>query len=454
MSSLIPTSPADEPRLSNAPAHSDAAASLAESPAPWQTPAGRDLVPTTPGTPPFEGLPPERPFGGGGAPPFDPTGGQHGPRNRRWRSGLAALVLLGVLGVGFGAGAAIVSLHDNTGQTVVLGASSAPAVSSSSGTLSLQQNLEQVASAVKPSVVEITSTGGQQEGIGSGEILTRDGYIVTNDHVVAGFSTFTVTLSNGKAYTAQVVGQDPQDDLAVLKIAANNLQPIAFADSSKVQVGQFAVAVGSPLGQQNTVTFGIVSGLNRTASEAPSGPASQLTGLIQTSAQVNPGNSGGALVNLSGQLIGIPTLEATNTETGTPANGIGYAIPSNRVQYVASQLIQHGKLISTDQGFLGIQGQDVTPPLAQADGLSVQSGVLVAGFAADAAGQSPAQQAGLQSGDVIVAVNGQPVASNSDLAAAVATQTPGTKITLTVVRGSNQQSITVTLGERPTNTQG
>jgi S1-C subfamily serine protease len=179
-----------------------------------------------------------------------------------------------------------------------------------------------------------------------------------------------------------------------------------------------------------------------------------LTGLIETSAPINPGNSGGALVNLQGQLIGIPTLSATNPETGSSANSIGYAIPANRVSYVAQQLIAHGSLASSGQGFMGIQAQDVTPQLAAADGLSVQNGVMVAGFANDAAGQSPAQQAGVQTGDVITAVNGQTVNTNDDLSSALLNDTPGAQVTLTIVRGTSQRTITITLGERPVNTQG
>jgi S1-C subfamily serine protease len=138
------------------------------------------------------------------------------------------------------------------------------------------------------------------------------------------------------------VGEAPENDLAVLKIQASNLQPITFADSSKVQVGQFAIALGNPLGLENSATFGIVSALNRSASEQPSGPAGTLTGLIQTSAAINPGNSGGALVDLQGRLIGIPTLGAADTQSGTPANDIGLVIPSNQVKAVADQFIKQG----------------------------------------------------------------------------------------------------------------
>jgi S1-C subfamily serine protease len=315
----------------------------------------------------------------------------------------------------------------------------------------LQQTVINVIHVVQPSVVEVNSQGGSGGAIGSGEVYdSKGGYIVTNDHVVDGFTSFSVVLSNGKSVPATLVGQAPSDDLAVLKIAQTGLQQIAIGDSSQLQVGQFAIAIGSPLGLQQSATLGIVSALDRSASEAPDGPAGELTGLIQTSAPINPGNSGGALVDLQGQLIGIPTLGATNPESGAAANGIGFAIPSNRVKFVADQLIAHGHLSKTGQGFLGIQGVDVTPELAQANNLPVDSGVLVTAFANDAAGKSPAQQAGLQIGDIIVAINGSEVTSTGDLSGELISQSPGTQVTATVVRGSSRRDIKVTLGERPT----
>ncbi len=459
------------------PAHPTTPAEPDTTPAPPTVPLRADDAPAAPGYPNYPSYPGYPGYGAGygpgyasgypssygaeyGATPpnpptyWGPTTPPQRPR-RHWAGALLAVALLIALAIGGGAGA-LIALHATpgaatTGSPIVLGAKSAPALTVSSSTTSLQQSVETVAKAVEPSVVEITSTGGGQNGesIGSGDILTADGYIVTNDHVVQGFTTFTVTLSNGTNKQAQLVGQDAQDDLAVVKIAATNLTPIALGDSSKATVGEFSIAIGTPLGIRNTATFGIVSALNRSASEAPSGPASELTGLIQTSAPINPGNSGGALVNLQGQLIGIPTLSATNPESGGPANSIGYAIPSNRVEYVAEQLIAHGSLTSSGQGFMGIQAEDVTPRIAASNGLSTQSGVLVAGFASDAAGQSPAQQAGVQTGDVITAVNGQTVASNDDLSSALLNDTPGAQATLTIVRGTNQITITVTLGERP-----
>ena len=417
-------------------------------------------IPTAPGIPAIDAAPrrdawtiesPALGEGGGTLPPYYQIAPNQTPRRRPRISIIAiSLALLAALAIGAGLGS-FLTRKDASARTVVIGSTAAPSVAASTSTLSLQQTLEKVAAAVEPSVVKITSVSGQQEAVGSGDVLTSNGYIVTNDHVVQGYSSYTVTLPSGPTYTATLVGQDAQDDLAVLKISATGLKPISFADSAAAQTGQFAVAVGYPLGLQETATYGIVSALNRAVSEAPSGPAGELAGLVQTSAQLNPGNSGGALVNLQGQLIGIPTLSATDSETGSAANGIGYAIPSDRVTYVAEQLIQSGKLTSSDQGFLGIQGADVTPQVASAYSLSLESGVLVTGFASDAAGASPAQQAGLESGDVITAVNGQTVTTSDDLGQDTLSRLPGTAVTLTIIRGGSQQNITVTLGERPAN---
>ncbi len=319
----------------------------------------------------------------------------------------------------------------------------------SAGAVALQQQVINVIHTAQPSVVQINGFNGGGQSIGSGEILTSDGYIVTNDHVVRGFTSFSVQIGANRIVPAKLIGQAPQDDLAVLKIGVNKLPPISFGDSSRVQVGQFVVAIGSPLGLAETATIGIVSALNRAASEGAGGPASTLVGLIQTSAPINPGNSGGALVDLSGRLIGIPTLAAVDPEINAPANGIGFAIPSNRVQFVAQQLMKYGKVTSSGQGFLGIEGQDITPALAAANGLAVQNGVLVAGFVKDAAGKSPAQQAGLRVGDSIVAINNQQITGSTDLASLTLTQPPGTRVSVTIVRGAHQQTLQVTLGERP-----
>lgn len=356
----------------------------------------------------------------------------HGPENPPHRRMLLLLLLL--LSVALLAGCG----------------SNAPSGDGSSD--ALQQNVINVIQQVQPSVVEIESQGAQGGGIGSGEIWDTNGYIVTNDHVVSGFTRFSVRLGKGQIVPAQLTGEAPQDDLAVLKITASNLHPISLGDSSRVQVGQFAVAMGNPLGLAETATFGIISALNRTASEGPNGPAAVLTGMVQTSAPINPGNSGGALVDLNGHLVGIPTLAAVDPQVNAPANGIGFAIPVNRVKFVVPQLIQNGRLVNTGQGFLGIQGEMVTPPLAAANHLSAQSGVLVTGFAKDASGQSPAQQAGIRLGDVIVAIGGQSVTSSADIASVTLSEQPGTQVQVTVARGTNRTTANVKLGQRPVGT--
>ena len=189
---------------------------------------------------------------------------------------------------------------------------------------SAQQETVALIQNVNPSVVQIQARSILSGGIGSGEIATTSGYIVTNSHVVHGFRDLTVLLSDNRTFPAQLVGDVPEEDLAVLKINAPNLKPIAFGDSSKVQVGDFALALGSPLGLEQSATTGIVSALNRSAR-------------VVTSAPINPGNSGGALVNTQGELIGIPTLGAVDPTSGAAANGIGFAITSNHAREVLAR---------------------------------------------------------------------------------------------------------------------
>jgi S1-C subfamily serine protease len=376
-------------------------------------------------------------------------------RRPPWWQAARAAALIAILLVGLGIGLIAANAHASQAKNNP-SATSAATVTTSSSSVSLpatvqdlQQTIIAVTKQVQASVVEVTSVGSNSEAIGSGEFLTSNGYIVTNAHVVDGYSSYTVTLANGTTKSAQLVGEDTQDDLAVLKVNVTNATPISFADSSQEQVGEFVVAIGSPLGLQESATFGIVSALSRTEQEQSSSSSTSagavLTGLIQTSAQINPGNSGGALVNLDGQLVGITTLSATSTSGGESVSGIGFAIPSNRVKTVVNELIQSGHLTSTGQGYLGIQGQDVT---AQS-GASVQQGVAVEGFAQDTAGSSPAQAAGMQSGDIITAVNGQAVTDSLDLAGIVYNLAPGTTVSVTVERGSSQITLNVTLGERP-----
>jgi S1-C subfamily serine protease len=194
-----------------------------------------------------------------------------------------------------------------------------------------------------PSIVQVQARGNGAGGsVGSGEILTSSGYIVTNSHVIHGQRSFSVLLANGNTVPAQLVADIPAQDLAVMKINATDLQPISVADSSQVEVGQSAIAMGSPLGLEQSATSGIVSALNREAKEKVGGDTFTLNGMIQTSAPINPGNSGGALVNLHGQLIGIPTLAAVDPSTGVAANGIGFAISSNQMEKVIAPYVPSG----------------------------------------------------------------------------------------------------------------
>jgi S1-C subfamily serine protease len=377
-----------------------------------------------------------------------PAGGRKVAMELRWPAVLGIVLLLLALVVGGSMIANAAINNSNSRSAAGIGAQAAPTVAVPPSATDLQQTVINVIKTVQPSVVEITSKAGRGSAIGSGEIITTDGYIVTNDHVVRGFTNFTVTLANGQSYPATLRGEAPDDDLAVLKINASGLRPIAIGDSSQVQVGQFAIAIGSPLGLEQSATFGIISALDRTESEGPDGPAATLTGLIQTSAPINPGNSGGALVDLQGRLIGIPTLGAS-TQNGA-ADGIGFAIPSNRAKDVAQQLIEKGSVTSTGRGFMGIGGQDVTPELAQAYNLPVQSGVIITRFAADASGKSPAQQAGLRVSDIIVSIDGRSIPNQSTLQSVLSGKVPGAQVKVGIWRGQQQTTITVTLGERPT----
>ena len=198
----------------------------------------------------------------------------------------------------------------------------------------VQDEMVSLVQKVNPSVVQVVSKRAVVGATGSGEIFTSDGYIVTNSHVVHGFSDYSVVLADNRTIPARLVADVVQEDLAVLKISADNLTPIAIGDSSKVQVGDFALALGSPLGLQQSATTGIISALNRSGTELTAEGPVTLRGMLQTSAPINPGNSGGALVNAQGELIGIPTLAAVDPTTGAAANGIGFAITSNHAQEV------------------------------------------------------------------------------------------------------------------------
>jgi serine protease Do len=276
----------------------------------------------------------------------------------------------------------------------------------------------------------------REQGLGSGVIMTQDGYIVTNNHVVDRASAVTVTLADKREFKAKVVGTDPKSDIAVLKIDTTNLPSITVADSSKVQVGDYALAVGDPFGVGQTVTMGIVSATGRSHLGIE-----QYEDFIQTDAPINPGNSGGALVNDRGELIGINTAIIAHGSEGN--QGIGFAIPANMARNVMEQIVEHG---SVTRAYLGIVPQDVTPNLAKEFGEKEARGALVA----DVSAGSPAQKSGLERGDIIVEVNGKPVADSNDLRMTISMMPPDSEAQLKVLRNGSEREIGVRLSTLPT----
>ncbi len=274
-------------------------------------------------------------------------------------------------------------------------------------------------------------------------LIDPRGYIVTNNHVVNGAQAVQVVLYDGTSVPASIAGTDAPDDLAVVKIQPpkGNLTVATLGDSSKLRVGQEVLAIGNPLGITQTVTNGIVSALERTVSEGQGGAV--IPNAIQTDAPINPGNSGGALVDLQGTLVGIPTLTAIDPEFNTPANGVGFAIPSNRVQFIVPQIIQTGKVTHTGRAALGIRVADVDPTLAAQDNLAVDHGVLIVSTVPN----GPAAQAGLQAGDVIVSIDNHAVNDTSSLADALVSKNPGETVAVQVYRGKQQMTVNVKLGE-------
>ncbi|MGX1672874.1 S1C family serine protease [Streptomyces sp. NPDC055400] len=303
----------------------------------------------------------------------------------------------------------------------------------------LQADYQKVIKDVLPSVVQIQAAS----DLGSGIVYDDKGDIVTNAHVVGDGKTFKVTTSNSETeLTATLVYAYPEQDLAVIKLdkVPEGLKPARFADSSKVEVGQIALAMGSPLGLSSSVTQGIVSATGRTVSENREGGGTGATigNMVQTSAAINPGNSGGALVNLDGQVVGIPTLAAIDPNmSGGAAPGIGFAIPSSMVSTVADQVIKEGKVTNSGRAALGITGRTVLGRSYEPDGVAV----------VDVEEDGAAQKAGIRSGDVITQVGDKDVNSMLSLAEALAAHKPGDKVSVAYVRNGAEKTVEVTLGE-------
>ena len=269
--------------------------------------------------------------------------------------------------------------------------------------------------------------------LGSGVILTKDGYIVTNYHVVSGATKIIVKTHDGKKYTAKLIGSDPQTDLAVIKIDAKNLQPIEIADSSKVKVGDVVLAIGNPFGLSESVTHGIISALNRNSIGL-----NAYENFIQTDAAINPGNSGGALVDLKGRLIGINSAIISRSGGN---NGIGFAIPSNMMKFVVTSLVTKGKVV---RGYLGVMISNIDPSKAKLYG--IDKGVLINKVEPNSA----AAKAGLKPGDIIVAVDGEEVKNVGELRNKIAFKGAGAEVKLRIYRNGKYLTVSAKLQELKT----
>ena len=380
----------------------------------------------------------------GGLPPaFQPAAPATPARGRRLRLGVVGLVAASAL-IGGGAGAGIVALGDDDGGA------SGTAPSAQTVVINDPQNATTATAAAgkaSPSVVTIYVSSGSGSGSGSGVIMSADGYVVTNNHVVTLDSstdqvTVQVRTADGTLYDATVVGTDPTSDLAVVKLdGASGLTPATFADSDAVQVGDAAVAIGAPLGLSNTVTDGIISATNRAVQTGSTQDDSTVIDAIQTDAAINPGNSGGALVDAAGEVVGINTAIATVAQSGAGGQessqggniGVGFAIPANTAQRIAQEIIDTG---SATHALLGVSAST-----ASSAGSAVGSGAQLASVSAG----SPAGDAGLQVGDVITAVGDRVVTTSTELTAAVRSSSPGDTVTLTVRRGGGTITVDVTL---------
>ncbi len=343
-------------------------------------------------------------------------------------------------------------------------AAPAPPVLNLSGNVSLETLVEAAYQRVAPSVVHVNSISTQRtlfgtsetRGQGSGVVINASGLILTNYHVVQGATKVEVNFSSGRLVVAQVLGSDPEHDVAVLRVEAppGDLVPAALGSSSDLRVGQMAMAVGNPFGLDRTVTLGIVSALNRSLD---SEDGTVLSGLIQTDASINPGNSGGPLVSLRGEVVGI------NTAILSPSGGnigIGFAIPIDEARRVADSIQERARTAGPPKAWLGITGANIDATLVRLLRLPVKEGVMLL----DVAPGSPADEAGLRGGDTTLVLNnrvftiggdilteadGKPLKSMEDLAGLIGAKRPGDKLTLTYLRDDVRQTVAVTLGTRP-----
>jgi serine protease Do len=379
----------------------------------------------------------------------------------------AVIVLAIAVGVGTLAGSWATA---KTGKTIPI--LLAPTVSAASSRVSFEEGFAPVAKTAIPAVVNVSSSkvirspGGnipspffsdpffrqffgnnvprnfqvppsaeREHSLGSGVVVNPDGYILTNNHVIDGAKDVKVLLADKREFQARVIGTDKRTDIAVLKIDANNLPVLAFGDSSKMQVGNFVLAIGIPFGLNQTVTLGIVSATGRGDLGIE-----DYEDFIQTDAAINPGNSGGALIDERGTLIGINTAIVAGGGGGN--QGVGFAIPGNMARNVMEQILKYGKV---SRAWLGVSIQPVTQDIAKAFHLTGTYGALIGDVTKD----SPAAKAGLETGDIVLDVNGQKVGDSRALQLKIGSMSPGTTVTLNVFRNGAMRDVTVKLGEMP-----
>ncbi|MGP5127033.1 trypsin-like peptidase domain-containing protein [Brachybacterium tyrofermentans] len=425
-----PAYPSSEPSTSPIPS---ASLSAFSAPSAYSAPYGQDPSAGTT-------VPPSAPVASG------PPARAHGPG---W-GGVTGLVALGML-VSGGLTLGGVVAYDQflaPQPAATSTAQAAPEESAHPASVSTVDDPDwaTVADQVAPSAVAIQVSTGSGTSLGTGVVLDEKGTILTNNHVIDGAKEVQVTTSDGLSYAASLVGADPTTDLAVLRLDSppDDLQPATFADSSSIAVGQPVMALGTPLGLENTVTTGIVSAVDRPVTatgEDPSGSDTTYTSAIQTDAAINPGNSGGPLVDAAGQVIGInSSIAGIPTTSGQAGSiGLGFAIPSNTATLIADQLQEDG---TAEHAFVGVTSRDGSQPVGDV----AYHGAEVAGIEPD----SPAAAAGLREGDLITTVDDTPVGSAAALTGVVRGLPVGSDHTLTVVRDQSVQSIDITLGSQPT----
>lgn len=346
---------------------------------------------------------------------------------------------------GGGVGAWVVTRYGDSPQLGIMQTEDGNVLRSQS-----EQDISQVVSRVSPSVISISTNVENRgrivgQGAGTGVIVSKDGYVMTNNHVIDGASAVAVTTSSGDIYdNVKVIGSDPLNDIAFLKISGvNDLPAATLGESSTLKIGQNVFAVGNSLGEyKNTVTSGIVSGLNRpvTASSGDGEGTESLSGLIQTDAAINPGNSGGPLVNSSGQVIGI------NTAVASDAQGIGFAIPINATKGVLASVIEKGKV---ERAYIGVRYVDITPAIAKERKLGVKEGALVLGDEATPAVVvgGPADNAGIKSGDIITKIGDMTVGQAGGITSIIGQYQPGDTVEVTYLRGGKEATTKVTLAK-------